>query len=179
MENKEKNSEKEKESDKPEVKVDKKAESKPEKKSSKADKSTEESKDTSKLETDMEALKGSLSGKDKKLKTVEDQLVEANDRLDKIENQSKVKDLLLESDHPEAVQQALKKDLGTLTPETFEAKADEYNSLYEQGRDEQKAKNANFVSKKPEPKTPEDFKEKLDKVTSKEELEELVKESGM
>lgn len=169
----------------------KKEESKKKEESPKAEQPKEESKDktteksedtpktdTSKLESDLNALKGVVSGKDEKLKSTEERLEALEKQVTTSEQKSQVKDKLLDFDGPDSVKEVLKSNIDGLTPETFDAKAEEYTSIYNKGVEEQKEANAKFVGTKPKPTVPEDFSERVKNAKTQEELDEILAEQG-
>lgn len=121
-----------------------------------------------KLENEKKALAGIQSSKDKETK-------EIADKVNKLENETKVKDLLIESDYPQEVKDVLKKNLGVLTPENFTDKATEYLNVFNAGKDVAKKVTEDFSKDDPDPEKAKSFQEAVEKVQSPEDLEKLVK----
>lgn len=126
---------------------------------------------TEKLQGDFEALKGVVSGKDKKLKETQDALVELQQNLLKTQNQLKVKDMLIDSDLPEPVKAVLKGEIEDLTPENFEIKAEKYKAVFEGGKKSYEQDVIKSVEKKPaDTKDAADLALKIENAKSEQEL---------
>ena len=111
-----------------------------------------------------ESVSKNLSKKDKDLSEIREELRQ-------IKNRDAVKDLLLESELPEAVKSTLKRNIDILNPENFQSKSDEYLSIYESGRESYKNDQSIRVNNKPSPAEEVSVRDEIKSASDLSELE--------
>lgn len=132
------------------------------------------SEEIEKLKQDLKALQGVVSGKDKQLNETKKKAQGLEDQFQSLQDQLKVKDMLLESDYPEPVKIKLKKNIENLNSDNFESVANDYMEIFNQGLEFKKQETQKKIENRPEPDKPEGWDEKLNKATSIDDLKDLM-----
>tara|TARA_R110000868_G_scaffold25972_6_gene100629 strand:+ start:211 stop:738 length:528 start_codon:yes stop_codon:yes gene_type:complete len=115
-----------------------------------------------------DAVKGDVSAKSK-------QIQELDQKIRQIQNQSAVKDLLLESELPDIVKQKIKSRINDITPDSFETISNEYLEVFNGGLNAYKTQQVEAVNKVPSKKEDIGFAQKIDEVQTIDQLKNLLK----
>lgn len=130
-----------------------------------------------KLKEDNERLRNQVSAKDKKANEIESKVGEFESKLERLQNQTKVRDLLLETEMSEPVRNALKADLEDLTPEKFEKQKSKYENLFNAGLENKKDQTRKDINQDPKSIEAVELQEKIKNAKNREELDKIMSEA--